>query len=355
MLKVRFWWRGSPILCRLVPYLGGMGHAMELRHLRYFVAVAEEGSLTVAAERRLHTAQPSLSRQMHDLEYEVGTQLMVRSARGIELTAAGRVFLDHARLALAQVEAGREGARRAAEPTKPSFALGFLTGQEMNWLPEAMRILHDELPNMQVTIASQYSPDLADALMRGKLDVAFMRPEAQAPDLVFKVVTKEPLVVILPSDHRLAAQKAIDPHDIAGETFISVSNTAPTLRVVIDEYLEHLNIGIRPAHEADNLAMAMSLVASTRVVAFLPAYARNFLPSSGISRPIKGVEPTIDLVVGYNRANASPTLTLFLSRLDDLIARVSTKFGGPVAGGREGKGIIRRSTPAPDVSSCRPR
>jgi DNA-binding transcriptional LysR family regulator len=95
---------------------------MELWHLRYFVAVAEEGSLTVAAERRLHTSQPSLSRQIRDLEDEVGAQLMIRGARGIELTAAGRVFLDHARLALAQVEAAGEGARRAAEPVKQSFA-----------------------------------------------------------------------------------------------------------------------------------------------------------------------------------------------------------------------------------------
>jgi LysR family hca operon transcriptional activator len=300
---------------------------MELRHLRYFVAVAEEGSLTVAAERRLHTAQPSLSRQMKDLEYEVGAQLLVRSARGIELTAAGRVFLDHARLALAQVEAAREAARRAAEPTKPSFALGFLTGQEMNWLPEAMRILHDELPNMQVTISSQYSPDLADALMRGKLDVAFMRAEAQAPDLVYKVVVTEPLVAILPSDHRLAGYEAIDPHDIAGETFISVSKTAPALRVVIDDYLERLNLGIRADHEVDNIAMAMSLVASTRGVALLPAYVRNFMPWSVISRPIKGEAPTIDLVIGYHRANTSPTLKLFLSRTDELIARVSEKLG----------------------------
>jgi len=264
---------------------------------------------------------------MRDLEYEVGAQLMVRSAHGIELTAAGKVFLDHARLALAQVEAGREGARRAAEPTKPFFALGFLTGQEMNWLPEAMRILHDELPNIQVTISSQYSPDLADALLRGKLDVAFMRPEAQAPDLVFKVVTREPLVAILPSDHRLAAYEAVDPHDIVGETFISVSKTAPVLRVVIDEYLERLSLGIRADHEVDNIAMAMSLVASTRGVALLPAYVRNFMPWSVISRPIKGHAPTIDLVIGYKRGNASPTLKLFLSRTDELIARVSEKLG----------------------------
>src|SRR3989442_6114685 len=103
-----------------------MGCTMELRHLRYFVAVAEEGSLTLAAERRLHTAQPSLSRQMQDLEYEVGTQLMVRSVRGIELTAAGRVFLDHARLALAQVEAGPEKGPPAPPATKTPFSLAFL-------------------------------------------------------------------------------------------------------------------------------------------------------------------------------------------------------------------------------------
>src|SRR5712672_1148322 len=139
---------------------------MELRHLRYFVAVAEEGSLTLAAEKRLHTAQPSLSRQIRDLEYEVGVQLMTRNVRGIELTAAGRAFLDHARLALAQVEA----ARRAARPSKTTFALGFLTGQEMDWLPDAMRILRDELPNIEVSVSSQYSPDLAQALLRGKLD-----------------------------------------------------------------------------------------------------------------------------------------------------------------------------------------
>ena len=296
---------------------------MELRHLRYFVAVAEEGSLTVAAARRLHTAQPSLSRQIRDLEYEVGAQLLTRSAHGIELTAAGRVFLDHARLALAQVEAAGEAARGAARPAKPSFALGFLTGQEIDWLPEAIRLLREELPDIEITIASQYSPDLAGALMRGKLDVAFLRPEAQTTDLVFKVVTQEPLVVVLPSDHRLASHEAIDPRDIAGETFISVGTNAPVLRVVIDDYLRRSGIDTKPDHEARHLAMAVSLVASTRGVALLPLYAQNLLPKSVISRPLRGDVPTVDLVVGYNKTNTSPILKLFLSRIDDLIARVS--------------------------------
>jgi len=294
---------------------------MDLRHLRYFVAVAEEGSLTLAAERRLHTARPSLSRQIRDLEYEVGAELMTRSVRGIELTAAGRAFLVHARLALAQTEAAVETARRAARPAKPPFALGFLTGQEMDWLPEAMHILKDELPNIDVTISSDYSPKLADDLMRGRLDLAFMRPEEQMPDLEYKVVAKELLVVVLPSDHRLASRESIALEDLDGEIFLGMSDTAPTLRAIIGDYLKRSGINRQPDHKIDNLGMAMSLVASTRGVTLLPAYAKNFLPWSVISRPLAGDAPTIDLVIGYNRANASPILKLFLSRTDQLIFR----------------------------------
>jgi LysR family hca operon transcriptional activator len=302
----------------LASYLTGMGHGVELRHLRYFVAVAEAGSLTVAAGQRLHTAQPSLSRQIRDLEYEVGVPLLIRSAHGVELTDSGRAFLDHARLALVQVEAATEAARRVAHPAKPTFALGFLTGQEMDWLPEAMRILRDELPNIEVSISSQYSPDLAQALLRGKLDLAFMRPEAQMPGLNYIVIVKEPLVVAMPSDHRLVPKNAVALQDIQGEIFVGISNTAPTLQVVIDDYLKRSGMNLRPAHSVDNLAMAMSLIASTRGVALLPAYAKNFLPRSVTSRPLDGEAPTIDLVIGYNKTNTSPILGLFLSRVDKL-------------------------------------
>jgi len=298
---------------------------MELRHLRYFVAVAEAGSLTVAAEQTLHTSQPSLSRQIRDLEGEVGAQLLTRRARGIELTPAGRAFLDHARSVLLQVEAAGEAARRVAHPAKPRFSMGFLTGHELTWMPEALQILRHELPNIDVMISSQYSPLLADGLSKGKIDAAFLRREKGLPDLAFRLLVKEPLVVILPGDHRLAALKAISPRDLVGETFVAVSNTAPALRVVIDNYLKQSGTKIRPTHEADHLAMGMSLIASTRGVGLLPAYAQNFLPSSVTSRPIKGDTPTIELVLGYKKSNESPILKLLLSRLDDLVARVSKK------------------------------
>src|SRR3954470_15648939 len=171
------------------------GHGMELRHLRYFVAVADAGSLTVAAARKLHTSQPSLSRQIRDLEREVGAQLLSRSARGIELTPSGRAFLEHARSALSQVDAATEAARRVVHPVKPCFAMGFLTGHELTWMPEALRILHDELPNIDVMISSQYSPQLASALVKGTLDAAFLRRERGMPDLTFRLLIKEPLMV----------------------------------------------------------------------------------------------------------------------------------------------------------------
>src|SRR5271154_5836958 len=294
-----------------------MGCRMELRHLRYFVAVAEEGSLTVAATKRLHTAQPSLSRQIRDLEYEVGVPLMSRSVHGIELTAAGRAFLDHARLALTQAEAAAEAARRAAQPVKPIFAMGILTGQEVDWLPRAISVLRDELLNIEIKVSSDHSATLADDLQRGKLDIAFMRRE-EKPDLEYKPVAKEPLVVILPSDHPLATRKAIDPRDLAGETFIGISQIPRVLRAVVDDYLKRSGIEIAPHLEIDNYAMAISLVASTRGVALLPASAENFLPWSVVSRPLKGEAPTIDLVVGYHSANTSPILRTFLSRIDDL-------------------------------------
>ncbi len=327
---------------------------MELRHLRYFVAVAEEGSLTVAAERRLHTAQPSLSRQIRDLEYEVGAQLLTRSAQGVELTAAGRAFLDHARMALAQAEAAVQAARRAVQPAKPSFALGFLTGQEMDWLPEAMNALKDVLPVVDVTVSSDYSPRLAEALRRGKLDLAFLRPEPDMPDLEYRVVATETLVVVLPSDHRLAAREAIAIQDLAEETFLGMSDTAPTLRAVIDDYLKRSGMDLRPAHEIDNLGMAMSLVASTRGVALLPAYAKNFLPWSVTSRPLAGVAPTIDLVIGYSKANASPTLKLFLSRLDQLVARRREKARDNAEAPSEGEPSRSAQRPPPAPSPHRP-
>ena len=300
---------------------------MELRHLRYFVAVAEEGSVTLAAQRRLHTAQPSLSRQIRELEREVGSQLLVRSTQGVELTPAGRAFLNHARLALAQVEAATSAALRAAHPEQRTLALGFLSGWEPEWLPAVMHVLRDELPKIEVTIFTKHSPQLAEGLDTGKLDAAFMRAEEGHPDLVYKVLTAEPLMVFLPSDHPLASREAIQPSDFVGETFIGLADQAPVVRTLIEHYLRQRGIELLPAHRAEYISMLISLVASTGGLAVAPENTRNFLTRSVVSRPLAEEVPSVDLVLGYHRANTSPVLQLFLSNVDELVAYVSRRFG----------------------------
>jgi LysR family hca operon transcriptional activator len=294
---------------------------VELCHLRYFVAIAETGSLTVAAEKKLYTSQPSLSRQIKDLEDQVGTPLLSRSSRGVVLTDAGKAFLDHARLALNQVDAAVEAARRAAQPAKQRFSMGFLTGQEMTWLPEAMRVLRADLPNIDVTVSSDYSPDLGEAVARGRLDVAFMRAEPDF-DLAYRRVSKERLVALMPSDHPLTARTFVRAKDLIGQPFIAMANKARVLRSVIDQYLEHEGVAITPAQLVDNPAMVMSLVASTRGIALIPSYVEPLMPWSVVSRPLADNAPTIDLVVGYSESNQSPILQLFLSHLDELMTRV---------------------------------
>ena len=289
---------------------------MELRHVRYFIAVAETGSLTEAAEQRLYTSQPSLSRQIRDLETHVGVHLFSRSVRGVELTDAGKAFLEHARLALMHVDAAAETARRAAQPEGKTFAIGFQTGHEMNWLPRAMQLLHDQLQEIEVTVSSDYSPDLAEALARGRLDLAFLRVEP-GYDLEYRVVDREPLIVLLPSDHRLTARSSVSAQDLVGEVFIGGSNKADVLRTVTEDYLRRSGLDIKLDHGVDNMAMAISLVASTRGVALMPEYAKNLLPPSVVSRPLVGEAPTIDIAVGYSTSNTSPVLELFVSRLDD--------------------------------------
>jgi LysR family hca operon transcriptional activator len=302
---------------------------MELRHLRYFVAVAEEGSVRLAAERRLHTAQPSLSRQIRELEQELGVDLMVRSSRGVTLTSAGHAFLDHARSLLSQAEMAIEAARRVGRAEKGSLTLGFLTGYEMELLGPVLRILQSKLPAINVTIQSQSSPELADGLESGRIDVAFSRPDPARTSLEFRLLKRDPLFVVLPLNHPLARKRAIHPRALEGQTFVTVGRaSAPALRRVIDAYLAPERLSFTAVHEAGNLSMAISLILSTAGVGLLPMFTRNLFPSSVVGRPLAGTPPSVDLVMGVRRGSQVPIVDYLLSRVEELASRLSDDRDG---------------------------
>lgn len=292
---------------------------MELRHLRYLIAVAEEGSLKMAAEKRLHTAQPSLSRQLRDLELEVGTDLLRRSPRGVELTPAGQAFIEHARLSVYQAAEAVAAARRAVRPAKTSFSVGFLTGQEVEWLPHVTNVLSGQLKNIDFRVSSDFSPDVAQAVQLGEIDLGFSRIEPQ-PDVTYKVIAREPIVVILPSDHPLAEKSEIDPRELAPETFIGYSDTPHVLRGIVERYLGNWGVSVSPTHFLDGFATGISLVASTGGVTLLPSYVEHLLPWSVVSRPLAGDPPMIEIAAGYRADNPSPVLQSFLGKIDELIA-----------------------------------
>ena len=292
---------------------------MELRHLRYFVAVAETGSLTEAAGQRLHTSQPSLSRQLRDLELEVGAQLLARGPRGVTLTPAGRAFLDHARLALLQAGEAIAAARRAVRPAKASFSVGFLTGQEVEWLRHVTQLLRDELQGIDFRVTSDFSPAIGAAVQRGEIDLGFSRIEPQ-PNVTYKIIAHEPILVILPREHPLAARPEIDPREIDPHAFIGYSDTPHVLRGIVERYFRDRGLAIAPTHFLDSYATGISLVASTHGITLLPAYVKALLPASLVSRPLAGNGPVIEIAAGYRPDNPSPILAVFLRNIDRLIA-----------------------------------
>lgn len=296
----------------------GIGRGvMELRHLRYFVAVAEEGSLLNAAERRLHTSQPSLSRQIRDLETEVGVPLLERQPRGMTLTPAGKIFLDHARLAIAQAEAALQGARRVGRPERPMFGLGFLASREP-WTSHVLQILRDEAPNVEIRLSSHSSPELALALIRGDLDAAILRREEHIPGLRFKSLCHEALIAMLSADHPLASRKTISAKDLASEVYVGSANAAPVLNLVLRNYATANGVRIEPKVEAGSLSAAISMVVSTKGVTLIPEQARVLITPNVVTLPLEGTPPTMELCLGYSEANSSQLLRRILNRWEEI-------------------------------------
>jgi len=242
---------------------------MELRHLRYFVAVAEEENVTRAAAR-LHISQPPLTRQIHDLEEELGLALFERQGKSIRLTEAGRVFLREARASLQRVEEAVEAARAAAREQHGELHIGYAPSPTVELLPELLRAFQARRPNVRVVLHDQSSPEMLGGLRAGRLHAALMmqpsRPAARG--ILFEPLRTYPIGILLAPAHRLARRRAVTTAELMGESFVVFS------RAEYPDYHEFLGRipgvdvrRLRVCEECDSGPSLMAAVASGKGVA----------------------------------------------------------------------------------------
>ena len=173
---------------------------------------------------------------------------------------------------------------------------------------------------------SDFSPAIGAAIQRGEIDLGFSRIEPQ-PNVTYKVIAHEPIVVVMPREHPLAARQEIDPQQIDPQSFIGYADTPHVLRGIVDRYFRERGLAMAPTHFLDGYATGISLVASTKGVTLLPAYVKALLPASLISRPLAGNGPVIEIAAGYRADNPSPILAVFLRNIDRLVAERTADLG----------------------------
>lgn len=274
---------------------------MELRHIRYFVAVAEELNFSRAA-LKLHTAQPSLSQQIRDLETEIGAPLFTRNKRNVALTEAGRAFLDEARLTLAQAQRAVASARRAADTKARMLTIGFLPAAEIKIFPSILTALRSRFPTTQIVLKSMTTWEQKEALLQGEIDVGFLRSPVDDSVLASEVVLNERLCAVVPANHPLAQRKEIRLSDLADTPFLQIEPVhAGSLSEIIDRFMKNHGLQFRTAQKVENVLTLMSLVSMGQGFSILPDYAEQLVFRNVVARPFAEPTPLIDLVMVWRR------------------------------------------------------
>lgn len=294
---------------------------MELRHLRYFLAVAEERHFGRAAER-LHIAQPPLSRQIRQLEAEIGVQLLERTTRRVELTAAGHAYAARARAVLAAVDSANGEARRIAAGEQGTVSIGFTGSATYELLPRVSRAVGQQLPQLRLRLHGELlTPDQVLGLHDGSLDLGLLRPPVRDPQIRTEPLTSEPLIVALPDSDPLAAGAAVDLADLADASFISYPSRRRSVMYDVG-IAACAAAGFTPhiVQQAAQTSALVSLVAAGLGVALVPQSVSQ-LSISGIAyRSIRGSAPRVDLVAAYRQGDASPHLERVLEVVRALFA-----------------------------------
>jgi DNA-binding transcriptional LysR family regulator len=289
---------------------------METRHLKYFIAVAEERHFGRAAVR-LHMAQPPLSQQIRQLEDQLGTQLLVRTTRKVDLTPAGQLLLDRGRQLLHELEALESDVQQVGAGATGVLRVGFTGTATYRLMPAVVQAARRALPGLRITVQGEMlTPQMEAALEEGRLDVAVLRPPVGSGEIALKLLEQDQLVAALPADSLLAGKGPLDLADLSSHDFIGYPGSSAVSSIVIDACRK---AGFQPrlVQEARETSTLLSLVAAGMGIALVPMTARMFSFQGVVFRPLRGLYP-VDLAVAWNRGNETPLLNGFLALFDSL-------------------------------------
>jgi LysR family hca operon transcriptional activator len=279
---------------------------VELRHLRYFVAVAEELSFTRAAAR-LRTAQPSLSQQIRQLEKAVGAKLLDRSRQHVALTNAGRTFLQQAKDILARVEHAARLAKQAADGRAGELSVGTFPSADVRILPALRPLVAEHLPDLRLILHSKYAVEPIAGLQSGTLDVAFVRGPIEADGLDSVELLREQLVIVLPAHHALARRKSIPVKSLDDLPCITMERRlSPALHDAALDLYREARIRMHAVSRADNVLGHLKLVQEGLGFALLPDSISALLPPGVTFRPLAcDPTPTVAVLAAWKSGNSS--------------------------------------------------
>lgn len=286
---------------------------MELRHLRYFVVVAEELHFGRAAER-LSISQPPLSQQIQQLEKEVRAKLFHRTSRQVELTEAGRVFLTEATQILKAVDQAGADARRAARGELGRLGIGFVASATYDLLPDILRTFRADFPQIALDLYEMNSALQGFALHDHRIDVSFSRPPLVDEDLSTEAVTTESLVVAVAQTHRFVDQSDLSLTHLAEEAFILYPREPkPSYADTVIRLCEAAGFTPRIAQETLQMQTALSLVSAGLGLTLVPASVQNLRRNGVVYLPLASPAPMSVLSVSTRRGDRSPLLANFLA------------------------------------------
>ena len=297
---------------------------MDFRRLRYFVAVAEERNFSRAAER-LHIAQPGLSKQIKDLEGDIGVRLFERSNRGVRLTEAGRLLLEETQQMYTQMEGALRMVRRVGHGEVGRLTLGFVPSAFNEILPPFLRAFQESFADVELLLREMNPDQLLQNLRSEKIDAAFAYLPVENDDLDCRPVSREPLVVALPEIHPLAGEAEIDMRKLADEPFVLPARyQTPGLRGRVMEVCRQAGFVPKGVQREEWLMQTtiVGLVASNVGIALVPAsLERNLRRTGVVYKNMRGTPPKVEMGVVWRRSDVSPVLQSFLGIVDAELVR----------------------------------